>query len=121
VLLGDLKQRKNMGAASSMNDRVWLYRTHSHESPLVVGLEEVLSKRAGHGCARVRKGDEGSRTKNALIESSLRFARPASRTRTEVVGSSDKRDATTRPAVCACELTGRVRRGNTYSTACCTD
>jgi len=69
----------------------------------------------------VRKGGGGSRTKNALIESSLRFARPASRTSTEVVGSSDKRDATTRPAVCTCELTGRVRRGSTYSTACCTD
>jgi hypothetical protein len=32
------------------------YCAHSHESPLVVGLEEVLSERAGHGYGHREKG-----------------------------------------------------------------
>ena len=50
-----------------------------------------------------KKGERGMERVewvNALREPSLRFAKPASRTSSETVGSSDKRVATTRPAVC---------------------
>ena len=50
---------------------------------------------------RKKKRTKRIRKENALRESSLRFARPNSRTSTETVGSSDKRVATTRPAGCA--------------------
>ena len=79
---------------------------HGHESPLVVWLKEVLAECTGHGYTtriiRDEMGDEWAE-EHVLMESSLRFARPASRTSTETVGSSVKRVATTRPAVCVCE------------------
>jgi len=72
-----------------------------HEPPLIVWLEEVLAERAGRGRAAWREGEKyaADGRGDALIELSLRFARPASRTSTKMVGSFDKRDATTRPAV----------------------
>jgi hypothetical protein len=76
--------------------------------PFVVGLGKVLAKRAGHGCTRCGKAQQCEWDGNALIESSLRLARPVSRTSTDTVGSSDKRVATTRLAVYTRELAQRV-------------